>query len=212
MNSNLTRILPILLFLTNILSPIFGDQYFTTYNNEVIRIHVVQMPDEINQTKSREILVHGFMNAYEDIPLEELSPTFKSTGDVRRFYNAYFDDEFERFRHGHLIWIEAYINEKLAGWATFEIEPNETDAVYMNLLVVSPNHQKKNVGTHLVFSVLSEELYPNTNAINLLIRKINESGYLFYKKIGFFDFNYQRDNFVDVSLLKGLRWQRIAFP
>jgi hypothetical protein len=31
----------------------------------------------------------------------------------------------------------------------------------------------------------------------------------FYYKLGFFEFDYQRDNFVDTSLLTGLRWEKL---
>ncbi len=77
---------------------------------------------------------------------------------------------------------------------------------YSLFAIVSPEYQRKDVGKHLVFSIRSDELFPNLQAINLLIRKVNTQGYLFYRKLGFFEFDYHRDNFVDTSLLTGLRW------
>lgn len=174
-----------------------------------ILLHVVKAPQEIDIPKSQAILVKSFMHGYEDVPLKELNPAFESIGDVRRFYEAYFFEEFERFAHGEVFWVEAYVNDTLAGWATFELEQEEENTAYMNLLTVAPKFQGMGVGRHLTFSVLSDELYPNTQAINLLIRKVNQSGYDFYYKIGFFDYDYQRkDNFVDINLLSGLRWVR----
>lgn len=187
--------------------PIFGDQYFTNKDNDVIRISVVRSPEEIDIEKSSDILVKSFMHAYEDVPLAELSAEFKSTGDVRRFYQDYFKSELEHFKHGKMYWIQAFINENLAGWATFELETNEADAAYMNLLSVAPEYQRKGVGKHLVQAIRSEELFPTIHTINLLIRKVNQQGFSFYHKIGFVEFDYNRhDNFVDTSLLTGLRW------
>lgn len=173
-----------------------------------IEIHFVKSAEEIDQVRSQEILVKSFMDGYEDVPLVDLNPDFKSTGDVRRFYEEYFHEEFGHFKEGHLTWVEAYFDSKLVGWATFELEPHEADAAYMNLLVVDPEFQGNGAGKELTFSIC--ELFPNIKAINLLIRKVNAGGYKFYYKMGFFDFDYERDNFVDTSLLTGLRWEKIS--
>lgn len=187
---------------------LFGDLFFKDKNLNEIRISVVKSVEDIDLERSQDILVRSFMDVYEDVPLVELSPEFKSTGDVRRFYEKYFVEEFEHFKEGHLIWVQAFFNNKIVGWATFELEPQEANAAYMNLLVVDPEHQGIGIGTHLTFSICSEELFPNIEAINLLIRKVNVEGYNFYYKLGFFDFEYHRGNFVDTSLLTGLRWEK----
>jgi len=62
----------------------------------------VKSVQDIDLEKSQDILVRSFMDAYEDVPLSELSPGFKSTGDVRRFYENYFKEELEHFNEGHL--------------------------------------------------------------------------------------------------------------
>lgn len=203
----LKKLLGMLLSLFFISMPIFCDQTFTNKCGEIIRIEVVKSHHNIDLERSREILVNSFMHAYEDVPLIELSPDFKSTGDVRRFYHNYFAEELEHYKHGNLYWVQAFVNEQLAGWATFELETNEADAAYMNLLIVAPEYQKNGIGKHLVFSIRSEELFPNVRAINLLIRKVNTQGYAFYRRLGFFEYDYHRDNFVDTSLLTGLRWE-----
>lgn len=175
--------------------------------SEAIRLHVVQDAAEIDCKASCDILVKSFMDAYEDVPLAEINPNFTSTGDVRRFYENYFASEFAHFKEGHLYWVEAFYGDKLVGWATFELEQKEADAAYMNLLVVRPKYQRHGVGKALTFSIRSE-LFANIKAINLLIRRVNSTGYKFYYKIGFFDFDYKRDdNFVDTTLLTGLRWE-----
>lgn len=185
-----------------------GHQIFQDKNQNEIRISVAKSVEDIDLKESQDILVRSFMDAYEDVPISELSSDFKSTGDVRRFYENYFKEELEHFKQGHLFWIQAFLNNKVVGWATFELERLEENAAYMNLLIVAPEHQKLGIGKYLTFSICSEELFPNVQAINLLIRKINIEGYNFYYRLGFFDFDYHRDNFVDTSLLTGLRWEK----
>lgn len=199
----------LVLFLVFVGTCLRADQLYRDDSGNEIRIHVVSSWSDVDCKRSQEILVKSFMDGYKDVPLVDLNPLFRSIGDVQRFYEAYFDSEFGHFKEGHLIWTEAYVNDTLAGWATFEQEKHEQDAAYMNLLTVDPQYQRMGLGRYLTFSICSDELYPNTQAINLLVRKVNENGYKFYYKIGFFDYDYTReDNFVDTSLLLGLRWQR----
>jgi GNAT superfamily N-acetyltransferase len=172
-----------------------------------LKIVPVQCVDDIDLIKGKEILVDAFMTAYEDVPLVELNPNFTCIADVKRFYEACFASELEHYKHGGLIWVQAFDGDALVGWATFELETTEPDAAYMNLLVVDPKEQGRGIGKLLTFSIRSEELFPNIQAINLLIRKINVEGKKFYEHIGFADHDYiSYSNFVDMSLLSGLRW------
>lgn len=200
----LLRLLPFF-FLTTAL---FSDVVFKDKNNNEIRIIVAKSLSDIDPDKSRDVLVRSFMDAYEDVPLIELNPDFKSTGDVRRFYENYFQEELEHFKQGHMFWVQAFLNDKLVGWSTFELEPLEPNAAYMDLLIVTPEYQGIGIGRYLTFSICSEDLFPNVQAINLLVRKVNAEGFKFYHRLGFFEFDYQRDNFVDTSLLTGLRWEK----
>lgn len=176
-------------------------------NNE-IQIEVVKSVKDIDLEKSQDVFIRSFMTAYEGIPLTELHPQFKSRHDVRSFYEAYFKDELNNFAKGRLFWVQAFLNNQLVGWATFELETHESDAAYLNLLVVSPEHQRKGIGKYLTFSICSETLFPNIQAINVLIRKVNLEGYNFYRKLGFFDSDYHREDFVPSHLLTGLRWEK----
>ena len=191
-----------------IVTPLFSDQFFLDKKGEKIRIAVARTPAEIVMDEGKNILVASFMTAYENVPLVELDPNFKSTGDVRRFYQNYFESEFAHFQNGSLIWVQAFIEEKLIGWATFMLEEN--DHAYMNLLAVDPCYQNRGIGKHLVFSICSEELFPHIEAINVLLRKVNLQGRLFYERIGFRDApDYlNKDNFVDNSLLIPIRWTK----
>ena len=115
----------------------------------------------------------------------------------------------EEFSHGDLdYWVQATIDEKLVGWATFQREKSDQNAVYMNLLVVHPAYQKKGIGEQLVKSLMNLKMIPNLSEIHLLLRKKNRVGRIFYPKLGFVsDPKYKRDNFVDVSLLEGWTWK-----
>ncbi len=192
----------------HISTPLFSDQFFETKNHNQVHIAPVKSVQEIDLQAAEDILVRSFMDVYEDVPLIELNPEFKSTGDVRRFYQNFFAEELEHFKNGHLFWVQAFENEKLVGWATFALDPHEDAAVYMNLLIVSPEYQQMGIGKHLSFSILSEELLPNLKAIHLLIRKVNIAGKQFYERIGFVESDYQHDNFIDTSLLTGMSWHR----
>jgi GNAT superfamily N-acetyltransferase len=190
--------------LTVICIPLFGDQSFIAKDGNEVRIAVVQSVQDIRLKESKDILVKSFMKAYEDVPLINLNPQFKCIGDVRRFYEEYFEEELEHFRHGNVVWLQAFTNDELVGWATFEIEAN--DASYMNLLVVHPSYQAIGIGQHLVFAI--QDAFPSIRKINILLRKVNVGGYHFYHKLGFVDSDYQRDNFVDPTLLTGLSWRQ----
>ncbi len=197
------------LFLLLFTITLHADTIHSTTDSRQIRIHPVTSWEDIDIAQSQTILVKSFMKGYEDVPLFELNPQFASIGDVRRFYEAYFFEEYDRFKKQEILWVEAYVENQLAGWATFEREITEPDAAYMVLLTVSPDYQGLGLGRHLTFSICSEELYPNIQVINLFVRKVNMQGYAFYYKIGFFDYDYKRqDNFVDTRLLTGLRWER----
>lgn len=191
-----------------IVTPLFSDQVFLDRKGERVRIAVARTPAEIAVDEGKRILISSFMEAYEDVPLIELNPNFRSTGDVRRFYQNYFESEFAHFKNGSLIWVQAFIEEKLIGWATFMLEEN--NHAYMNLLVVDPLYQNRGIGKHLVFSICSEELFPHIEAINVLLRKVNLQGLHFYEHIGFRDApDYvSKDNFVDNCLLVPIRWKK----
>ncbi len=187
------------------ISSTFADQIFLDREGREIRIAPVKSIDEIDLARGKEILVSAFMKGYEDVPLVLLDPEFQSIGDVRRFYERYFDSELEHFKHGELIWVQAFEGEKLLGWATFEIETN--DSAYMDLLAVDPAEQRRGIGQHLTFSIRSPDLFPNIQTISLFIRKVNANGRKFYEGMGFSDFQSDRkDNFVDLSLLTGMKW------
>ncbi len=190
----------------------FGASEFLTRDGRKGILEIIHNAGEIDQQASREILINSFISEYkqylqpQDVD-SNLQFWFSQDGQpsVEKYYSDYFETEFSEFQKGHLFWVQAKVNDKLAGWATFEKEKRQPDALYMNLLIVSPLFQKIGLGGKLVHSLKKMEVLPETKAINLLLRKKNQGGQIFYSKLGFqYNSSYQRDeNFVDTRLLEG---------
>lgn len=183
--------------------------------NSVGKIQLVTNANHIDKMTARSVLVESFIGEYEKyLSPNDISDNLVSWRDgeksVRKYYEDYFKTELEDFSHGHLhYWVQATIDGKLVGWATFQREQSDQNAVYMNLLVVHPEHQNKGVGEQLVKALVNLREIPDLNAIHLLLRKKNKGGRIFYSKLGFTsDPEYQRDdNFVNLDLLEGLTWK-----
>lgn len=182
-------------------------------------IELVASPDEIDQEGSKTILVESFLNEYQKAYLNispsdidaSLSSWRGDNNSVQNYYEDFFATEFTDFVSAKIdYWVQAKINGKLAGWATFKREKSAVNALYMNLLIVSPEYQSKGIGRQLVFSCLNLPEFNRVDAIHLLLRKKSQGGRTFYKKLGFFaDPNYQRaENYVDMELLEGWTWNK----
>jgi ribosomal protein S18 acetylase RimI-like enzyme len=185
---------------------------FTTRSGKTGVVEQVKNIDQIDTVLSRKILINSFINEYraymepQDIDLDtDLRFWLSSEGEpsVESYYSRYFDSEFEEFKKGHLIWVQAKLDGNLVGWATFEQESKH--ALYMNLLIVDPSSQKLGIGGQLATAVARKGFVPEIKTINLLLRKKNKGGHIFYSRLGFRqNLNYQRpENFVDTSLLEG---------
>ena len=178
-------------------------------------IKLVKNAKQINQEASRSILVESFIGEYEKyLSPQEIDDNLTSWRDgdksVQKYYEDYFVTELDDFSHGNLhYWVEAYIDGALVGWVTFQREKSEKNAVYMNLLIVHPAHQKKGIGEQLVKSLITLQEIPNLSAIHLLLIRKNLGGKIFYPKIGFSkNPKYNReDNFVNIKLLEGWTWR-----
>ncbi|MDB6096264.1 MAG: hypothetical protein JWM09_542 [Francisellaceae bacterium] len=176
-----------------------------------IQLSFIRNSDEIDKKSAKTILINSFITEYRQyLKPKEIDPNLhiwlglNNKNSVENYYSNYFDSEFHEFEKGNLYWVEAKINKKLIGWATFEKNLIPTNSIYMNLLVVDPIHQKKGIGKALVYSVKKLKFLPTIKHINLLLRKKNKGGRIFYTKLGFkLDPNFKRDNFVDISLLEG---------
>lgn len=178
-------------------------------------IELIRDPNSIDQLASRQILVEAFIGEYKQyLTPQEVSTELTSWRDgnasAQKYYENYFTSELNEFTNGHLhYWVQAKVDEKVVGWATFEREKSDPNAVYMNLLVVHPDYQHKGIGKELVMSLINLHEIENLSAVHLLLRKKNQGGRTFYSKLGFYsDPEYQRDeNFVNLDLLEGLTWK-----
>lgn len=187
--------------------------------DKICKIKLVTTPLAINQAAATHVLVESFVNEYQK-PYLHLTPadidskltSWRGKQDsVQTYYENYFTAEFNDYKNGHLhYWLEAKIDGKLVGWATFQNETTDPRALYMNLLVVLPEHQNQGIGQQLVFAPLHLKEFPKIEKIHLLLRQKNTGGKVFYQKLGFFkNPTYQRaDNFVDMKLLEPWTWHR----
>lgn len=187
----------------------------STNNNSAAKIELVHDPKSIDKEAAKSILVESFIGEYKKyLSPNEISHDLTSWHDgeksVKKYYENYFETEFKEFSNGQLdYWVQATIKDKLVGWATFQREKSNPNAIYMNLLIVDPEHQRKGIGEQLVKALLNLCIIPNLSEIHLLLRKKNRGGREFYSKLGFYsDPEYKReDNFVDMNLLEGLTWK-----
>src|SRR5579864_1946417 len=187
--------------------------------NSVGIIELVKDQKQIHTDDAKTILVESFIAEYEKyLQPHDISADLFSWRDgeksVKKYYEKYFQTELADFTRGELdYWVKATIDGKLVGWATFQREKSNHNAVYMNLLIVHPNYQGCGIGKELVTALINLHVIPNLQSIHLLLRKKNKGGRIFYSKLGFnSDPNYHHiDNFVDMTLLEGLIWKNDEF-
>lgn len=165
----------------------------------------------IDVTKAKLILINSFINEYRRyLEPEEIDSklncwfNIEGTSSVEHYYSDYFDTELEDFKNGKLYWLEATIGRELVAWATYERHNTPSNSCYMNLLVVDPKFSRRGLGKQLVMAVPELKIFPKLRYINLLLRKKNQGGRVFYSKLGFKpNPEFKRENFVDTSLLEG---------
>lgn len=184
---------------------------FNARDGRKTKIEVVTNSGDLDQNSARRILIESFISEYKkylqpcDVD-KKLKCWFVSEGQdsVEQYYSDYFDHELSDFENNNLYWIEARIDNNLVGWATFEKKKSLANSCYMNLLIVDPVIAHSGVGSELVRAAYKLPLMKNIKSINLLLRKANEGGKVFYSKLGFKATpSFTRDNFVDNSLLEG---------
>ena len=121
----------------------------------------------------------------EKVPLSELDSSFKSRDDVRRYYEDHCEGDILLFSQRKIVWVQAFLDQQLVGWVSFETQFLEKNSVFVRNLVVSPKFQRRGIGKKLLFSIKTEKkLFPQTQSMYLIARKVNRSGLRFYQKLG----------------------------
>jgi ribosomal protein S18 acetylase RimI-like enzyme len=200
-----------MIFADTIQAPVLSSRTFITRNGKKGTISIVLDPAEIDQAAACALLQHSFINEYKQYlhPQEidaKLQYWYVKDGvfSVEAYYSEYFSKEFENLRQGRLHWLQAIIDNKLVGWATYTRDAIPTNALYMDLLIVDPAYSKQGIGAELVYAVKRLSVVPDLKFVNLLLRSKNRGGRIFYEKLGFKqNLDFQCDNFVDLALLKG---------
>lgn len=178
-------------------------------------IKLVTDASEIPHDATKDLLVRSFIGAYNkdnrspSVIDDKLDSWFDGENSVRQYYINDFYDSLRQLVTGEVkYWVQATINGKLVGMATFKLEDKNPNAVYMDLLAVLPEYQRHSIGKRLVFALRDMRVMPALNEVNLLLRIINDEGRKFYERLGFHEnVNYKRGNFVKTDLLVGFSWR-----
>ena len=104
-------------------------------------IMVLEMVEDTNTDVSSDLPVGlaAFEGAFRDATVEELETHFGPDRDIRGYYQRLFDeDDVGPFHRGEVIWIRAFLNQRLVGWMTLLPNFREPQIVYVSTLVVDP--------------------------------------------------------------------------
>lgn len=189
-------------------------EFFLKNDSRSGQLRLLTRPEHIQHQIASNVLVDSFIAEYQQyLQPQDISETLntwrESESSVEEYYKKYYHEELEHFLAEKIdYWVEARVQGRLVGWATFVKEKTNNNELYMNLLIVAPDSQGKSIGTQLVNSLMLLGVIPHVDAIHLLLRKKNEGGRVFYSKLGFKpNPEYQRlGNFVDMNLLEAFTW------
>jgi ribosomal protein S18 acetylase RimI-like enzyme len=120
---------------------------------------------------------------------------FKSFSEV---YRSHWSMEFEevvlegfttyieRFKQSNdMALVVATMDNVLAGWILFY---KEQERAIVELICISPEHQRKGLGKKLIFSI--RECWPEVTNLAVVTRRINVISPLFYESLGFRKTNF----------------------
>lgn len=193
------------LFILTFSSLCFAD--LTVQDRDGHEVKLVIASTDALLEKDREVFVSAFSNNYQDVPIQNLNPEFKTQGDVDKWLNDYFDEEEKLLRAEQIFYVRAYQDGKLIGWASFEKGKAKDSAAYVRHMAISPDYQRKGIGKQLLFSIKNDnDLLPNTQRIYLITRRLNTRAISFYEKHGFRESHYMRVG-LDSSRYVGFEWK-----
>ena len=140
---------------------------------------------ETNLEPDLKIGIEAFAGAYSQSDKLEMVAHFGEAMDVRAFYARLFqEDDVLPFRENKMLWIRAFINDKLIGWMTLENNFREEGIVYISKLAITPAYQNQGLGSVFLSSIHSH-WYKKTKELDLIVSNINGKAIDFYLHHGF---------------------------
>ena len=164
--------------------PAYSGVWVELKNHEKMELQKVEDPS-VNLQGDLTLGLDALESAFNEASETELKDHFGESKDMRTFYSKLIEeDDIIPFRQKQITWIRAVLNNNLVGWMTLSPNFRESGTVYVSTLVVSPHKKNLGIGQKLLKSI-AENWFPETNELNLVVRKINHRAIRFYKKLGF---------------------------
>lgn len=157
---------------------------FVDKTGEVIQLEICQMQDLHD---CEEIFVAAFSKAYEDFSAEELCVV-----DKIQFLHAAFADVYEDMQLGLQTLMVAKCDGVILGFVGFK-RTETPHQIYISQLAVDPDHWRKGLGSHLVFSSL--QIFDDVESLVVIPRRINLIARKFYFSLGFTESTYMHPGY-----------------
>jgi len=136
-------------------------------------------------TEDQNLGVASFVSAYTDSSAKDIQEHFAGPEKIADYYRNLINEcDIEPFRTGKLIWIRAYLENKLVGWMGLETDYRGQHITYISTFILDPASEGKGIGEKMLSSIINHWL-PETTELNLVVRKINYKAQNFFKHFGF---------------------------
>lgn len=136
-------------------------------------------------TEDQNLGVASFVNAYNETSTENIHEHFGKSDAIGHYYRNLIDEcDIKPFREGKLIWIRAFLENKLVGWMGLEANYRGENITYISTFVLDPASEGKGIGEKMLSSIIDHWL-PETSELNLVVRKINHKAQNFFQHFGF---------------------------
>jgi ribosomal protein S18 acetylase RimI-like enzyme len=187
----------VLLFLVSIsLTQTINSKEFTDKSGDLIYLSPCQKED---LSDCEAIFINAFSKAYEDFTPEQLG-----VKDKLLFLKEAFADVYDDLQMGLQKLLVAKIEEKVVGFVGFK-KTEKPHQIYISQLAVDPEHSRKGIGTHLVFSVFDH--FEDTENLVVIPRRINLIAKQFYSKLGFVESSYMHPGYSPQKYV-GYEWTK----
>lgn len=177
-------------------SNLSGLPEYRTAEGQIVSL---QMCSEEDLKECEAIFIKAFSKAYENFTPQQLG-----VENIPLFLKEAFADVYDDFKSGQQKLVVAKLDGKIVGVSGFK--PTEhPHQIYISQLAVEPNLWRHSIGRNLVFSAL--ELYPDTQSLVVIPRRINTVAQNFYKKLGFHESAYMHPGYNPAKYV-GYEWTK----